>query len=174
MKHLAPRVVVTGLALAAQRPNRGGSTILAHFDAEIGGLTVYGFALVQSARSGLAVWPPRVGGPDSNRRMVIVQDSNLRADVLRAALLAFEALGGRYPEPVAEDRPPALMQKRQTATAGADGRRQPGDDKAAHALSVRPSGYRSPDETMVVRRNMANAPAAALAHLEPGRCADEW
>jgi hypothetical protein len=174
MKHLAPPVAVTGLALAAQRPNRGGSTILAHFDAEIGGLTVYGFALVQSARSGLAVWPPRGGGPESNRRMVLIHDPNLRADLLRVALLAFEALGGRYPEPVAEDRPPALLQKRETATTGADGRRQPGGSKAAHALSVRPSGFVAGSGRMIAEMNMANAPAEALAHIEQGRAADEW
>lgn len=126
---MKPRIV--GLTLTQQKPNAGGSTVLAYFDADLGPLTVYGVALTASARSGLVIWFPRNPG-DTDRRLVVEHDHAMRDAILESALDAFAALGGELPEGVT--RPP-----------------RPVEDP-------RPAGWRSPTAGTVTARTMRSAP----------------
>lgn len=86
-------LTITGLnRIPDPQPNAGGSTVLAWFDARVGGLQLYGCAFVKTAKYGLTVWPPKLdSGP---RRSVMIVDDSLRSALTRAAQTAYRALGG--------------------------------------------------------------------------------
>jgi len=135
---------IMGMTLTAQRPNAGGSIVIAYFDADLGPLTVFGVALTASARSGLVVWFPKHPGQERERRLIVVHDQDMRTAILEAALDAFAALGGELPDGVT--RPP-----------------RPVEDP-------RPAGWRTPTAATVRARTMRAAPVEVrLAPVARGR-----
>lgn len=88
-------VEITGLnKVPKQKPNKGGSTIVADFDCKVGGFLLIGCALVRTAKNGMTVWAPKLERPDNVRRAVTIVDDHLRAAMLQAAREAYIALGG--------------------------------------------------------------------------------
>lgn len=134
-------VTITGLTRASNaKPNKGGSTVLAYFDCAIGAFALNGCAFVRSPNRSLTVWPPKLDGPESTRRAVIIRDDRLRHDMMRAAQNAYRALGGTdgewmsdpiYPVPsvanvanvatVAMSQPPEARECSQEEPADAEG-----------------------------------------------------
>lgn len=91
-------VAITGVSLSRGGANRGGSRIIAFFDCEISGIQLLGCALVRTSKNGLAVWPPKLEGPEATRRAVTITDNLLRNAILQAARDAYRALGGTEAE----------------------------------------------------------------------------
>lgn len=97
-------VNITGLnRITDPKPNKGGSTVLAFFDCETGGFSLHGCAFVRTARRGLSVWPPKVGGTDDSRRSVAITDEQLRKAMTRRAQETYRALGGTDGEWIRSD-----------------------------------------------------------------------
>ncbi|HDZ73501.1 MAG TPA: hypothetical protein ENH55_12175 [Aurantimonas coralicida] len=76
------------------KPNKGGNTIVAHFDCEANGFRLLGCALVKTLKGGLSAWTPRVDGMTDARRAVVFADDSLQHEMKMLARDAYRALGG--------------------------------------------------------------------------------
>jgi hypothetical protein len=76
------------------KPNKGGNTILAYFDCQVGGLTLLGCAFVRYRHERLSIWPPKLDGGAAARRSVNITDAQLREKMLAEVQAAYRALGG--------------------------------------------------------------------------------
>ena len=87
------------------KPNRVGHTILAWFDVAFPGCTLRGCAFVRAARGGLNVWAPKIEEDRNVRRSITITDEHLRKAMVKAAQVAYRAVGGTDGEfPDAEER----------------------------------------------------------------------
>lgn len=99
-------IEITGLRrVRVQKPNRGGSTIIAHFDCEARGLAFGSCCLVRTSKGGLVAWLPRLDGPDGERRFVTFTDDSLRHAIMLHAREAYRALGGTDAEWIGKSIP---------------------------------------------------------------------
>jgi hypothetical protein len=88
-------VNITGLTrVTIQRQNKGGSTILAYFDAEARVFGLKGCAFVRTSNGGLTVFTPKIDSDTTDRRGVKLLDDQLRSCFIRAAQDAYRAMGG--------------------------------------------------------------------------------
>jgi hypothetical protein len=88
-------VTITGLnRVTNPKQNKGGSTVLAHFDCVARGIELRGCAFARTPANGLTVWPPKIETADGLRRAVVIEDNSLRAQMTHAAQEAYRALGG--------------------------------------------------------------------------------
>ena len=87
-------VVITGLTLAAVKKAHHNKNVLAFFDCQVGGFDFRGCALIKGGKFGMTMWPPRMDGPDGQRRGVHITDVILRDTITRKAAEAYKALGG--------------------------------------------------------------------------------
>jgi hypothetical protein len=88
-------VTITGLhRVSNPKPNKGGSMVLAYFDCEANGFGLQGCALVRTPKHGLTVWPPKLEGPESFRRSIVIMHDALRHALMLHAREAYRALGG--------------------------------------------------------------------------------
>lgn len=88
-------VSITGLnRVPNPKPNKGGNTILAYFDCQVGGLSLKGCAFVRYRRQRLSIWPPKLEGGEASRRCVNITDAQLRDTMLAEVQAAYRALGG--------------------------------------------------------------------------------
>jgi hypothetical protein len=90
-----PQVAITGLIRVSNpRANLGGSSVLVWFDCEVVGFALRGCALVRTSRNGLKVWPPKIEGPEGQRRSVSITDDSIRHAMMIHARSVYQALGG--------------------------------------------------------------------------------
>lgn len=89
------QVTVTGMnRVTRPKPNKGGSMVLGYFDCEANGIAINGMAFVRTSRNGLTVWPPKLEGPESARRSIVIACEPLRSVMVRQAQAAYRAMGG--------------------------------------------------------------------------------
>lgn len=95
-----PTITITGMdRITSPRENRGGHTILAHFNADIGIFRLKGCALIRTARQGIAAWMPRLDDQrQNNMRSVTLLDEPTRNALLRAAREMYIKMGGTEAE----------------------------------------------------------------------------
>lgn len=88
-------VTITGLTRVSRpSPNRAGFSILAYFDCEFAGVALRGCAFCRTPKNGLTVWPPKMEGPEGERRCIIFTEDSLRHAIMQQAQDAYRALGG--------------------------------------------------------------------------------
>ncbi|MHA3840488.1 hypothetical protein ACX0GZ_04625 [Sphingomonas aestuarii] len=111
---MTEKVTITGLnRVTTPKPNNGGSTVIAWFNCEARGIAFTGCALARTAKGGLAAWPPKLDGPEMDRRSVKIIDHSLRHAMMLHAREAYRALGGTdaeyigtsIPNPPYDDEP---------------------------------------------------------------------
>jgi hypothetical protein len=126
-------VTITGLSRVTNaKPNKGGSTIIAHFDCEANGFGFRGCALVRTPKNGLTVWMPKIEGPESARRAVDIADCSLRHALMLHAREAYRALGGQDAEWIGRSIPNSPQENEDLAAQGIERvrvRRKQHDDK---------------------------------------------
>ncbi|MFY7760999.1 hypothetical protein [Aquidulcibacter sp.] len=88
-------VTVIGLTRVLDpKPNKGGNSIIAYFDAEARGFILCGCAFVRTPANGLTVFMPKLSDEAKERRSVKLVDDQLRTAFVRAAQAAYRAMGG--------------------------------------------------------------------------------
>ncbi|WP_376959653.1 hypothetical protein ABNQ39_07020 [Azospirillum sp. A26] len=93
-------VTITGIRVLHRPREVGhrGSSILAYFDCNMGGLTLLGCTLVRTGNRGLVANPPTIPGPEAQRRAVFITDNAMRHRLMEAARAAYKMLGGLHAE----------------------------------------------------------------------------
>lgn len=103
---MTEKVTITGLSrVTNQKPNLGGSTVLAWFNCEARGIAFTGCALARTAKAGLVTWMPKLEGAEGQRRSVQVIDHSLRHAMMLHAREAYRALGGTDAEHIGKSIP---------------------------------------------------------------------
>lgn len=89
-------VTITGLdRVRDPKPSDAGHTILAYFSADVGVFSFKGFALVRTARQGIAAWLPKLDDKrHHNQRSVTLNDEPTRNAILKAAREMYILMGG--------------------------------------------------------------------------------
>jgi hypothetical protein len=88
-------VTVIGLTRVLDpKPNKGGNSIIAYFDAEARGFILCGCAFVRTPANGLTVFMPKLSDEARERRSVKLVDDQLRSAFVRAAQDAYRSMGG--------------------------------------------------------------------------------
>lgn len=88
-------IEIVGLEIV-NRPNKSNILILSYFDMRTRGFLFRGCVLLRTPDGVINWWPPRLhNGGEDQRRLVGIEDSELRAGICERALRAHEQLTGQ-------------------------------------------------------------------------------
>src|SRR4051794_30427916 len=85
---------ITSLSMNEKPRSDHRGTVLAHFDADVGGIVMRGCMLIEKPSGEITCLPPKLIEESTSRRAVTISDEALRREVATVALAAFQALGG--------------------------------------------------------------------------------